>query len=57
VPETIVDEEEKLRRAHLRLDIDGDAVASIVSADMNLVVGGVEVIFAQRVDDAALEDP
>jgi hypothetical protein len=57
VPEAVVDEEEQFRRAHLRLDIDGDAVTGAVSTDMHLVVGGVGVIFAPGVDDAALQDP
>src|SRR5687768_16245595 len=54
--EGIVDEEEQFRRAHLRLYIDGDAVACAASADVYLVVRGVRVIFAPRLDDAALQD-
>src|SRR5919107_2624646 len=55
--EAIVDEEEQFRRAHLRLDIDGDAVARVLSADVHLVVRGVRIIFSPRVDYAALQNP
>ncbi len=56
MPEAVVDEEEQFRRTHLRLDIDGDAVACAVSTDVHLIVGRVRVIFTPLVDDAALED-
>jgi hypothetical protein len=54
VAKAVVDEEEQFRWAHLRLDVDGDAVARAVSEDMHLVVGGLGVIFAPRVHDATL---
>jgi len=55
--EAVVDEEEQLRRAKLGLDVEGDAVASAVGADMHLVVWGVSSVFASCVYNAALEDP
>jgi len=54
MPEAVVDEEEQFRWAHLRLDIDSDAVTCAISEDMHLVVRGLGVIFAPRVDDATL---
>src|SRR5215210_4456119 len=57
MPEAVVYEEEQFRRAHHRLDVDGCAVACAISAHMHLKVGGVGVLFAPCVDDAALQDP